>query len=156
MECTWTHQSIHFRLHTRKRAGYVSLASFFGLFSGFVVFGVSGVLSEREKGVEERERANAELERATPAGGEIFAAVTCPAQIERLARYGVRWVDGILKPKISRFGWKNQEEWIATYVGDRVEFQNGFGAWQPHVYECDVNVRSRAVVAVRANPGRLD
>ena len=71
------------------------------------------------------------------------------------ANYGVRWVDGWLEPKLSRHGWRDEEAGIAVYMGDRVEFQNAFGAWQPHIYACFVDVRRSAVVNVTARPGRL-
>ena len=52
-----------------------------------------------------------------------------------LAAYDVRWVDGVLESKMSSYHWADEPAGIATYVGDRVEFQNTFGAWQPQVYE---------------------
>lgn len=81
---------------------------------------------------------------------------SCPPAVERLARYSVRWTDSFAEPKIKRYGWKDRTEWLALYdVGDAVEFQNAFGAWVPHTFECDVDVRAERVVDVRAAPGRL-
>ena len=91
----------------------------------------------------------------TPAGRELFAAVQCPDHIERLAQYGVRWTDGILEPKFPRAGWQDAENYLAVYMGDAVEFQNGFGAWQRHRYSCVVNVKTEQVIDVAALPGRI-
>ena len=106
---------------------------------------------------EERRRRQAEDEAAqqTPKGHEMFALLMCPDEVEKLANYGVRWVDGWLEPKLSRHGWRDEEAGIAVYMGDRVEFQNAFGAWQPHIYACFVDVRRSAVVNVTERPGRL-
>ena len=60
----------------------------------------------------------------------------------------------MLEPKLTR--WRSTQDGnVFTYVGDSIEFQNGFGAWQPHVYECDYNVITERVIDVRARPGRL-
>ena len=42
-----------------------------------------------------------------------------------------------------------------TYVGDKIKFQNGFGAWVLSVYECDYNIPARIVLDVRAAAGRV-
>ena len=71
-------------------------------------------------------------------------------------RFSARWLDDILEPKISRSRLGNTSTpHIATYIGDRIAFQNGFGAWVPHVYECDVDVSAERVVDVRVTPGLL-
>ena len=64
-------------------------------------------------------------------------------------------VDGIFEPKFGRFRWLNQAEGTLTKVGDRVEFQNGFGAYSRVIYECDFDPRTNDVLAVRAHEGRL-
>ena len=86
--------------------------------------------------------------------GEVDASIRCPEYIERLARYTHRWTDGFLEPKFSHLRMTGDPN-VITYIGDHIEFQNGFGAWQPHTYECDLNVETKEVVDVRARPGRL-
>ena len=78
----------------------------------------------------------------TPAGRELFAAVQCPDHIERLSQYGVRWTDGLLEPKFPRSGWQDADNYLAVYMGDAIEFQNGFGAWERHRYSCVVDVKN--------------
>lgn len=85
----------------------------------------------------------------------ISAAVYCDDPIESLAKFSVRWTDGMLEPKFSHFRWLNQEQGTVTFIGDKIEFQNGFGAYQGHIYECDLNPSNNQVLDVRARPGRL-
>lgn len=83
------------------------------------------------------------------------AGVYCQSQIETQGRFGHRWTDGIAEPKISRFRWLDQAAGTLTYIGDKIEFQNGFGAWENYVYECDFDPSDNTVLAVRVSPGRL-
>lgn len=85
----------------------------------------------------------------------VAAGVYCKDPVERLAQYSARWTDGMLEPKFSHFRWLNQEQGSITFIGDKIEFQNGFGAFQGHIYECDFNPAINQVLDVRARPGRL-
>lgn len=44
---------------------------------------------------------------------------------------------------------------IVTYLGDRIQFQNGYGAYLNHSYACDFDTESEHVVNATAAPGRL-
>lgn len=83
------------------------------------------------------------------------ASAYCQDPVERMAKYDFKWNDGMLEPKFSRYKWKNKEKGIVTYIGDKIQFQNGFGAFQNHVYLCDYNTITEQVVSVNAQPGRL-
>jgi hypothetical protein len=83
------------------------------------------------------------------------ADVYCDDSVERLAKYSAKWTDGWLEPKFSRFRWKDQKRGVITFVGDKIQFQNGFGVRQNHVYECDFQPDGNWVLDVRAAPGRL-
>ena len=85
----------------------------------------------------------------------IAAAVRCDSYVEKLAKYSHKWTDGILEPKFSRFRWKDQAKGVVTFIGDKIQFQNGFGAWQNYIYECDYDPSSEQVLDVRAREGRL-
>ncbi len=85
----------------------------------------------------------------------VGASVYCKSYVEKLAKYSVRWTDGTFETKFSRFRWLNKEKAILTFVGDKIEFQNGFGAYQAHIYECDFDPASKTILDVRAYPGRL-
>lgn len=85
----------------------------------------------------------------------VGASVYCKDDIERLAKYSVKWTDGTFDMKMTRFRWKDKANGVLTYFGDKAQFQNGFGAWQNVVYECDFDPASKKVLDVRAHVGRL-
>lgn len=85
----------------------------------------------------------------------VTASVHCKDPVEKLAKFSARWTDGTFDMKFSHYRWKDQERGIVTYIGDKIEFQNGFGAYQGHIYECDFDPAIDAVLEVRARPGRL-
>lgn len=85
----------------------------------------------------------------------IAATVKCDGIVERMAKNDFEWTDGILEPKFSHYRWKDRSAGVVTYIGDKIKYQNGFGAWVNHVYECDYNPDIEVVVDVRAQPGRL-
>jgi len=90
-------------------------------------------------------------------GDKNIAAVGayCKKDVERLAKYSVRWTDEMFEQKFSRFRWLDKDAGTLTFVGDRIDFQNGFGAYQAHIYECDFDPSTKTVLDVRAHPGRL-
>jgi hypothetical protein len=84
------------------------------------------------------------------------AGVYCKDPIERLAKYSVRWTDdGAFDSKFSRFRWADKAAGNITMVGDKAEFQNGFGAYTPVTYECDLAADGKTVLDVRVHEGRL-
>lgn len=85
----------------------------------------------------------------------VAAGIYCKDPIERLAKHSVRWTDGTFETKFSRFRWKDKAAGKLTMIGDRAEFQNGFGAYTPVIYECDLDADGKTVLEVRANEGRL-
>ncbi|WP_164707274.1 zinc ribbon domain-containing protein [Metapseudomonas otitidis] len=85
----------------------------------------------------------------------VTASVECKRPVESLAKYNARWTDGVLDMKFSHYRWKDQAKGTVTYIGDKIEFQNGFGAYQKHIYECDFDPSTVTVLDVRARPGQL-
>ncbi len=84
------------------------------------------------------------------------ATVYCSSYIEKLAKYDFKWTDsGWLEQKFSHFRWKDKEKGVITYIGDKAMFQNGFGAWQNHIYECDFSTNDEKVLDIRVRPGRI-
>lgn len=83
------------------------------------------------------------------------AEVRCPRFVERLAKNNFEWTDGMLDRKFTHHRWKNQKSGTVTYVGDKIKFQNGFGAWIYHTYECDIDASGEKVLDVRARAGRM-
>jgi hypothetical protein len=97
-----------------------------------------------------REKLECWGERATAIG-----SFECPRFIERFARYDFEWQDGFLSPKFTHYRWASKSDGIVTVLGDKIKFQNGFGAWMWMTYECDVIPGSESVVDVRVREGRL-
>ncbi|MEQ1663206.1 MAG: zinc ribbon domain-containing protein [Thiobacillus sp.] len=88
--------------------------------------------------------------------GIIAAGVYCKDSIERLAKHSVKWTDGTFETKFSRFRWRNKAKGEITYIGDKAEFQNGFGAFTPVVYECVMAADSKTILDARVRgEGRL-
>jgi len=85
----------------------------------------------------------------------ISAGVYCEDYVEKLAQYSHGWTDGMLEPKFSQYRWKNINKGVVTYIGDKIKFQNGFGAWKNYVYECDYDPINEVILDVRAQAGRL-
>ena len=85
----------------------------------------------------------------------VRASVLCKTPVEHLAKYTARWTDGALEGKFPKFRWLDKDKGSLTFIGDKVEFQNGFGAYQAYVYECDFLPGENVVLAVRAEPGHL-
>lgn len=83
------------------------------------------------------------------------ATVLCPRLIERMARYDYEWTDGMLDVKFSHYRWKSVENAIVTVIGDKIKFQNGFGAWSHMTYECDVDPVTQTIIDVRVSEGRI-
>lgn len=79
----------------------------------------------------------------------------CREPVEQLAQYDFKWTDGILEPKFTHYRWKNKKAGEVTHLGDSIQYQNGFGAWIRHTYECDIDPSGQFATAVRARPGRL-
>ncbi|SPR99535.1 zinc ribbon domain-containing protein [Cupriavidus taiwanensis] len=85
----------------------------------------------------------------------IAASVACAPEVEKLAKYSHKWTDGMMDTKFPRFRWANKDHSAVTYIGDKIQFQNGFGAMQNHLYHCDYDPLAKQVLNVRAAPGRL-
>jgi hypothetical protein len=87
--------------------------------------------------------------------GVIAAGIYCKDRIARLAEHDVKWTDGTFDMKFSQFRWADKSAGTITYIGDKAEFQNGFGAYTPVVYECDLAGDGKTVLDARVSEGRL-
>jgi hypothetical protein len=84
------------------------------------------------------------------------AEINCPELIERLAKYSFKWTDNSwTSSKFNRFRWKNKEQGVLTYLGDSIQIQNGFGAWQNYIYSCDYDPLKKIFTNPSARPGRF-
>lgn len=83
------------------------------------------------------------------------AAYDCKKSLESMAKNDVRWTDGFLEPKFPKYKWISIDKGIVGYIGDKVQFQNGFGAWVNYAYMCHYDTERKMVVDVTAKPGRI-
>lgn len=83
------------------------------------------------------------------------ASVVCQNAVERDATYQFEWTDGLMERKFSHYRWSNANQRHVTFYGDKVKFQNGFGAWQNMIYYCDYDTKTKSVVGLRMTGGRL-
>ena len=72
----------------------------------------------------------------------ITAGVACRSLVERLAKYDFEWTDGWLETKFPSYLTSTKAPYILTVSGDKIKFQNGFGAWQRQSYYCDYDVKN--------------
>ena len=83
----------------------------------------------------------------------------CPTFIEHQARYTFRWTDhwydGKFAPGETWHGKDGKTRGLIDYIGDKIELQNGFGAWQNYIYICTFDINRRDLVDVELRPGRL-
>ena len=82
--------------------------------------------------------------------GQIIANVFCPEEVEGRLRYGTRWTNGFLEQQFSNHIWvtETEDEKVIRYMGDALEAQNPFGAWQKYIYECVVDVKNERILSV--------
>lgn len=82
------------------------------------------------------------------------ATISCTQRTDRAARYATRWPSGLLNPAFISWDWRDQKAETLTYIG-RVEFQNGFGAWEPYIVGCLYDPATGQAIDIELKPGRL-
>lgn len=71
------------------------------------------------------------------------ALALCVPMIEQRAKWSHRWTDGWGEPRFDRY--QILEDNRIVYIGNHIEFQNGFGAWSRHTYRCTYDPRTQSV-----------
>ena len=79
------------------------------------------------------------------------AGFFCSPHIEDQAAYSHEWTDGFIEPKFSRFVARPDRNAV-HYFGDKLKFQNGFGAWQRMSYSCLYDPINERVLDVNVVP----
>lgn len=107
-------------------------------------------LAEQAEKAATRAEESASQARLQDAGNDhiLSAGLLCKDHIESLSNYAHRWTDGILGFKFSRFSWEDEDDSIVRYYGDKIQFQNAFGAWINYIYWCDYDTRNDGPVRV--------
>lgn len=128
------------------------------LIVGLIVWGVWGYIKGNDPAPKQAKVTDAQCQQKLSCWGDRHLAAAsgvCARAIESLAKWQVRWTDGALDVKFSHYGWADEQKKYIRFGGDKIQFQNGFGAWQGHAYTCDYNPFERKVIAVNSVPGRL-
>lgn len=84
-----------------------------------------------------------------------MAEAVCEYEIEKYANYEVKWTDSFAEPKLSRRAWLDEDAGTLSYYGDKVQFSNGYGAFQNYIYRCDYDPSTERALSVEVEPGRL-
>ena len=122
---------------------------------------VKKVASEKlaaEKQVAEKIAADIACRKDIQCWGDKYlldAQLNCYEYVEKQAKYSYEWTNGFLDRKFGYFRWQNKDKGHITYFGDKIKFQNGYGAWENVIYECDLDPETGAVLDVRLRSGRL-
>lgn len=85
----------------------------------------------------------------------VFAVGPCRRAVEKMAQHSAKWTDTVSQSKFSRSAWRDEAEGVIVYMGDRVQFQNGFGAYQNHAYTCVWDSKKQEVIEVAGKQGAL-
>ena len=115
---------------------------------------------ERRKAAEERREAAEEVAEKLQSLGEDYihaAAVRCEDHIEQLAKYDFEWTTRWGERIFSWYTWSDLGTDGATikYMGDKIRFQNGFGAFSHYTYTCHYDTEEETIIHVSATQGRL-
>ena len=73
------------------------------------------------------------------------AYLACVPRIQAGAKYTYEWTDGALGSKFPQHAWEDKEVGTVAYYGNKIRFQNGFGAWQNITYKCSYNPDAKTV-----------
>jgi len=82
---------------------------------------------------------------------EISAGTKCSIKIPKLAKYDYEWTDGFLEVKFPYYKKQVSSQGVLTVLGNKIKFQNGFGAWMRMEYWCDYDTVNRVVVDYGVN-----
>lgn len=101
------------------------------------------------------EQAACRLDLQCWADSHIALSTQCIRPIEKHAKYSFEWTDGLLEGKFSHYKWSDIDKGTVIYLGDKVKFQNGFGAWQHYRYACEIDPIKKEIVSITVEPGML-
>lgn len=87
----------------------------------------------------------------------VHLTYPCFDSIEKEAKYIYEWTSEgeHAFQRFNKYGWIDREKGIILYAGDMIRFQNGFGAWQPVTYTCQLDTQSQKILSVNVVAGRL-
>lgn len=83
---------------------------------------------------------------------DVESTMACKPAVERLAKFNFEWFDSWSEMKFPSFYTKTRGPGVFVVTGEKIKFQNGFGAWQIMKYECAYDAVNRRVVSADASP----
>jgi len=86
---------------------------------------------------------------------KIDIAVQCSKAVERLALNSFKWTNAWHEDEFPYYRWKNKEQRTIVAMGDKIQYQNGFGAYINHRYYCRYDLNTKRAVKVEAEAGRF-
>lgn len=66
----------------------------------------------------------------------VDGRTACSYAVEQLAQHKHRWTAGMFGDRFPIIRVHDKHTGTIAFVGDNIEFMNGFGAWIPHQYAC--------------------
>ena len=84
-----------------------------------------------------------------------IAPTACKPAIEKLSNYDFEWTEKWYETVFTNYMPVDGEPNQAYLIGDKLKFQNGFGAWANMIYICTYDLEANAVVDVGVDQGRL-
>ena len=120
--------------------------------------------AESEEAKRSTEISDSRAERVSKCDGEIECIFNelkfeltpkCSKLVERQARYDVKWTSGFFGQKLIGYKWYSHEQKVVTFAGDKVKFQNRFGAWSNKIYQCHYHIEDDQIIGIEVSNGRL-
>lgn len=115
-----------------------------------IISAVIVTCSESSKETEEEKAACMQDLKCWGDRHSIAAQIACKTPIENMAKYSFTWMDGSM---FSRYTLSGNGK--VSYMGDHIQFQNGFGANQRMSYMCQYDPATKTVTEVVSQPGVL-
>ena len=78
---------------------------------------------------------------------QVRPKVKCARKVQEQAKFSHKWINGWLEDKL-HFYMSNKETGVDIYFGNKVKFQNGYGAWLRYAYKCYWDKTNEPVLSV--------
>lgn len=88
-----------------------------------------------------------------PTRHQSAAMLACKPHIEARAKNQARWPHGYPEPVYAEA--LDDPAGGVVYLGDDVQFQNGFGAWTWYIYACHYDPTTRRAIRLEMAEGRI-
>jgi len=114
--------------------------------------------AEKERKAQEKRTAEIECKKELSCWAEKHdgaAIIAGQRLIEKAAKFDHRWTDSLLEKKITHYKWHNKPKGQIVFMGDRLQFQNAYGAWQNMKYAIIYDPTAQTILGIDVKPGRM-